>query len=170
MNRKNSENQSRKKGQGLVEFAFVFPIFILILMAIFDFGRAFHIYSSLENMVHSAARVAVIRTDPYNYAGQYTSTTHSSLSAVQDTFMFYKSPLMTSLSTTTMNTYVQYNGVGTTDTAVSIVASYPVDLWFPVFNALLFQKDATGVHKSSVVASQTTGTLVIYAVATEDKE
>jgi Flp pilus assembly protein TadG len=49
-----------KRGQGLVEFALVFPIIILIFFAIFDLGRGVYAYNTLANAARVGARVAVV--------------------------------------------------------------------------------------------------------------
>jgi Flp pilus assembly protein TadG len=49
-----------RRGQTLVEFALVLPVFILILVGIFDFGRAIFAYNTLLNASREAARQAVV--------------------------------------------------------------------------------------------------------------
>ncbi len=49
-----------RRGQSLVEFALVLPLFIIILVGIFDFGRAVFAYSTLNNASREAARQAVV--------------------------------------------------------------------------------------------------------------
>jgi Flp pilus assembly protein TadG len=46
-------------GQTAVEFALVLPILILILMGVFDFGRAFYAYSVVANSAREGARAGV---------------------------------------------------------------------------------------------------------------
>ena len=53
----------RSSGQSLVEFALVFPIFILILLAVFDLGRAVFIHNSLTNAAREGARLAIVNQD-----------------------------------------------------------------------------------------------------------
>jgi len=50
----------RERGQTLVEFALVVPLFVLILAGIFDFGRAIYAYHTLLNASREAARQAVV--------------------------------------------------------------------------------------------------------------
>ena len=45
-----------ERGQGLVEFALVVPMLLLILMAIIDFGRIFQANVTLTNAVREGAR------------------------------------------------------------------------------------------------------------------
>jgi Flp pilus assembly protein TadG len=49
-----------QRGQNLVEFALVAPIFLVILMGIIDFGWAFKTYISLTNCAREGARVGVV--------------------------------------------------------------------------------------------------------------
>jgi Flp pilus assembly protein TadG len=51
-----------KKGQGLVEFAIVLPLFLFIIMLILDLGRAVYYYSAIHNAVREGARYGI--TDP----------------------------------------------------------------------------------------------------------
>jgi Flp pilus assembly protein TadG len=47
-------------GQGLVEFALAFPIFILILFGLFDLGRAVYGFNTISNASREAVRVAIV--------------------------------------------------------------------------------------------------------------
>jgi Flp pilus assembly protein TadG len=51
---------SGRRGQSLVEFGLILPIFLLIVFGIIDFGRAVFAYSTLNNAAREAARVAVV--------------------------------------------------------------------------------------------------------------
>jgi Flp pilus assembly protein TadG len=48
------------EGQGLVEFALVFPILVLVLLFLFDFGRAVFAYTTLDNAARAGIRVAIV--------------------------------------------------------------------------------------------------------------
>jgi len=50
-------------GQALVEFALVFPILILVLVAVFDVGRAVFLYNNLTNAAREGARFAIVNQD-----------------------------------------------------------------------------------------------------------
>jgi Flp pilus assembly protein TadG len=47
-------------GQGLVEFALVIPLILLLFMGIFDFGRAIYAYNTVANAARQGARVAAV--------------------------------------------------------------------------------------------------------------
>jgi Flp pilus assembly protein TadG len=54
-----------ESGQGLTEFALVFPIIVLLIMGIFDLGRAVYAYNALSNAAREGARVgSVNQLDP----------------------------------------------------------------------------------------------------------
>ena len=55
--------RTRGRGQGLVEFALVFPIFLLVLVALFDLGRAVFAYNTLTNAAREGARLAIVNQD-----------------------------------------------------------------------------------------------------------
>ena len=50
----------RKRGQGLVEFAMVLPLLLLVFVGIAEFGRIFAIYANLFNAAREGARVGVV--------------------------------------------------------------------------------------------------------------
>ena len=52
--------RSRQRGQSLVETAFVLPVLLLIMLAIFDFGRAVYAYNLVSNAAREAARLAIV--------------------------------------------------------------------------------------------------------------
>lgn len=49
-----------ERGQSLVETALVLPILLIILMGIFDFGRAIYAYNAVSNSAREAARLAIV--------------------------------------------------------------------------------------------------------------
>ncbi len=52
------------RGQAIVEFALIVPLFILIILGLFDAGRAVYAYNTAANAARSAARVAIVNQDP----------------------------------------------------------------------------------------------------------
>jgi Flp pilus assembly protein TadG len=51
---------ARSRGQALAEFALVFPIFLLILFSIIDFGRYVYYVQILNNAAREGARYAIV--------------------------------------------------------------------------------------------------------------
>jgi Flp pilus assembly protein TadG len=48
------------RGQSLVEFALIAPLLILLLLALFDFGRAIYAYNAISNAAREGARIAIV--------------------------------------------------------------------------------------------------------------
>jgi hypothetical protein len=53
-------SKRRSRGQALVEFAFVAPMFFLLLFAIIDFGRYVYYVQVLNNAAREGARYAIV--------------------------------------------------------------------------------------------------------------
>ena len=53
----------RTRGQALAEFALVFPIVVLLFMALFDMGRAVFVYNGLTNAAREGVRLAIVNQD-----------------------------------------------------------------------------------------------------------
>ena len=53
----------RGRGQSLVEFALVLPLFLLLVMAIVDLGLSVFAYNSITNAAREGARLAIVNQD-----------------------------------------------------------------------------------------------------------
>jgi Flp pilus assembly protein TadG len=56
-------NANRKGGQGLVEFALVVPLFLLLLFGMVEFGRAWMTRNILTGAAREAVRRAAVQVD-----------------------------------------------------------------------------------------------------------
>ena len=66
-----------RRGQTLVEFALILPIFLLLLVGIFDFGRAIYAYSTVNNAAREGGRLAITDqtlADIQAHAAQHASS------------------------------------------------------------------------------------------------
>jgi hypothetical protein len=52
-----------QRGQSLVEFSLVIPLFLLLLIAVFDLGRGVFAYNTLTNAAREGARMAIVNQD-----------------------------------------------------------------------------------------------------------
>ncbi|OGK06113.1 MAG: hypothetical protein A2W80_05735 [Candidatus Riflebacteria bacterium GWC2_50_8] len=130
-----------KKGQAVVEIALVLPIFILVIIGIFDFGRALHSWSTLNYQCTRASRAATKRISPLIARNLFTPETHVQLGteaqpdvySVQSEFWKYRSPAMP------RENYEPplFEGVGTDAKEVTISASYNMTLMTPFLGALV---------------------------------
>jgi hypothetical protein len=57
------KRKQRSRGQALVEFAVVLPVFIVAILGIFDFGRVIWARNMLETAARSGARYAIVHGD-----------------------------------------------------------------------------------------------------------
>ena len=52
--------RQRGRGQALVEFALALPVFLMLLMAVFDLGRAIYMYNGVAEAARELARVTSV--------------------------------------------------------------------------------------------------------------
>lgn len=62
MSRKTA-GRRRSRGQALVEFALILPVFGLIVVSLFDLGSAVFSYTSVTNAAREGARLAIVNQD-----------------------------------------------------------------------------------------------------------
>lgn len=53
----------RSRGQALVEIALALPVFLLIVLGLFDVGRGVFMYAGLTNAAREGARLAIVNQD-----------------------------------------------------------------------------------------------------------
>ena len=63
LGRGRAQGTSRSRGQALVEFSLMIPIFLLVLISLFDLGRAVFAYNTLTNAAREGARMAIVNQD-----------------------------------------------------------------------------------------------------------
>lgn len=52
--------RKRRRGQALVEFALIVPMFLMLVLGVYEFGRAWHVYQTITDAARDAARTAVL--------------------------------------------------------------------------------------------------------------
>lgn len=62
------------RGQALVEFAISLTVFLMLLMAIFDFGRAIYTYNGLAQAAREVARTASVHPGSTAWSAEATAT------------------------------------------------------------------------------------------------
>ena len=55
--------RQKTSGQSLIEFALVFPLILLLMMGLFDIGRAVFYLSTLNTAVREGTRFAIVQPD-----------------------------------------------------------------------------------------------------------
>ena len=150
---KNLAIKTKNKGQAIVELALVLPLFIFMILGIFDFGRALHAWSNLNYQCTRAARLASRRINPLIARNVFSSSTHTPLQEVEEVFWHFRSPLMPQDSYTS----VVFSGVESNDTNIEVRASYAMTLYTPMVGQM-------------IGSANRDGNLVLSAVARERKE
>jgi Flp pilus assembly protein TadG len=57
------KNKDGERGQSLVEFTMIVPIFLLLVFAIVDFGMGFHAWITVTNSAREGARIGAVGAD-----------------------------------------------------------------------------------------------------------
>ena len=104
-------------GAAAVEFALVLPILLLLLMGIFEFGRAYHIQTALSGAAREGVRVMALQDDAAE--ARATAKAASPQLALTDSQI--------SVTPTTCS--------GTTPGTATVTVTYPVELMFGLFGA-----------------------------------
>ena len=82
--------QAREKGQGLLEFALVVPVLLLIALGLLDLGRAFFAAIVISNASREGARYLTLHPDDNvadAYGNTFNGTKQAAISEVQGSFI-----------------------------------------------------------------------------------
>jgi Flp pilus assembly protein TadG len=60
------QRRHKSRGQAMVEFALLSTLLFLMVMGIFDFGRAIAVYINIAEAAHEGARQLVLRSNYYS--------------------------------------------------------------------------------------------------------
>ena len=97
------------RGQALVEFALVVPLFVIVLLGLFDLGRAVFYYTTIANASREATRLAIVDQT----VATIQQRADDSLSAVMNpnlvttTVTFYESDATTPTATPALGDFVE---------------------------------------------------------------
>jgi Flp pilus assembly protein TadG len=140
---RHARRTNRGRGQSLVEFALVIPIFLLIMVALFDLGRAVFAYNTLTNAAREGARLAIVNQyEPSIVQRAKNSTAIVELNAPNVTVDFWQ---------------VQADGTPDTSTPCNLVANsclavvsfeatyFPIT---PIISNILFKNGVTFTAQS----------------------
>jgi Flp pilus assembly protein TadG len=137
-------------GQTAVEFALILPILVLILMGVFDFGRAFYAYSVVANAAREGARAGVYfrATADEVTAGVYSAATNARV--ISETARAINKYWI-GLETGPTAPQVWRSPPSVTPGTISVTVSYSFRPVTPVIDAFLTN------HKMTLVASSVMG-------------
>ncbi|KAF1080976.1 MAG: hypothetical protein GQF41_2790 [Candidatus Rifleibacterium amylolyticum] len=164
--------KQENRGQALVEMALVLPLFIFVIMGIFDFGRVLHCWGTLNYQCVRAARVSTRRINPLLTGNAMIPSAFPTLSETAATFNQFRSPMMTSDNyldqnvttftdgegnTVTVPVLFSHSGIGSASPTVEISAAYTLDMITPFLGKLVGGENRAGA-------------ITIHAYASESKE
>jgi Flp pilus assembly protein TadG len=116
-----SRSRGDARGQTLVEFALILPVFILMLVGIFDVGRAVFAYNTLNNAAREGGRVAIV-----DQTGAHVCARAAEQSVTLNASMPCQ-PVTPPTASDTGFVEIDYRDPGTPDTAGSCVANLTSD-------------------------------------------
>ncbi len=105
-----------EKGQNLVEFAMVVPIFLILVFSIVDFGMGFHAWITVTNAAREGARVGAVGADSATIEARVIDTASSLIGEDLDVTIV--------------------NAQGAPGEAVSVDVEYDYELITPLSNLL----------------------------------
>ena len=62
LHRTGRHDRERTRAQALVEFSLVLPIFVLLMLVVFDFGRGIYTYNGMSEAAREIARTTIVNT------------------------------------------------------------------------------------------------------------
>lgn len=132
----------KQKGQVIIEFAVVLPLFLLLLFGIIYSGMLFYDYISLSNLARSSAREAAISTTTLSTGQRYT--------AIENDYKTMQDSLITRLYTKADDPFiikqVDNNGIEVTITMNLNTSSPLMEMVLPESYEIRFfmRKDQSG--------------------------
>lgn len=105
-----------QKGQALVEAAIILPLLLLLIMGIFEFGRAMFLKNTLNNAARAGARTAVVtpKFDATHPAGMSNTDSTKTLTCADADFTGQNGPVYKTICNSI------YNGIPKNEVTVLI--------------------------------------------------
>jgi hypothetical protein len=138
----------RSRGQSLVEFALILPIFLLILFGLFDLGRAVYAWSTINNAAREAARELIV-DQTFVVVGGQPVYTHARDKALQRSV---------ALAVVTDQVYIDFRNPETLETADSCEIPDPSAIRLGCFAVVEIEYTFT---PATPVIGQLVGTLTL---------
>jgi Flp pilus assembly protein TadG len=129
------------RGQGLVEFALIFPVLVIVLVAVFDLGRLVFAYNGITNAAREATRTGIVDQTIANIqADAIDQATSLGLTASQVDVKFCK-PDGTACSTTKPTTL---------DALVQVQITYDWQAITPIIGNVVGPVSVTAVSRMPI--------------------
>ncbi len=135
--RESKHRQNQFAGQSLVEFAFVLPILLLLMVAIIDFGILFYTQMTVLNAAWEGARAGAMIIDPITGDQEITGAIHDAAYGL-DT-----SRLVIDINPNQNEKPRNQSFPAPRGELLTITIQYPVELTFPTITLTIMGKAAT---------------------------
>jgi Flp pilus assembly protein TadG len=131
----------RSTGQALAEFALVFPILMVLIIAIFDAGRLVFAYNDITNAAREGTRTGIIDQTPATIQNEVMrQATSLGLTAANVQVQFCTADLVTCNATKPT----------TLDKVVEVTVSYDWQAITPIIGGLIGPKTVTAVSRMPI--------------------
>jgi Flp pilus assembly protein TadG len=128
-----AHRRDRSRGQSLVEFAVVFPIFILVLFGVIEFGFMLYSQMTVSNAAREAARVSVVDPDPCSIQDLANATARAAASGLNATYLTVTGAVASTGSPANCTTAKQGD-------SVTVTVQYTYHTFFPLFFGATFSQ------------------------------
>jgi len=126
---------SVRTGQATVELALVLPLFLLLVFAIVDFGRTFHVWLCINLQCVEAAFEGSKRINQLVARNAYNGKTHVSLAQVDAAFNAHRSPMIVPTNYRNPSSpevfAPKYSGIGDSSREVKVEVGYRMEMITP---------------------------------------
>ena len=133
LHRRRSPSTPRSRGQALVEFAIVLPIFLLVLFGLIEFGYMLYSQMTVSNAAREAARAAVVDPDACTIPQLADATARGAATGLTSAFISVNVPVPNGASCAT----------APQGTPVSVTVNYTYHTFFPLFFGATFHLSQT---------------------------
>jgi Flp pilus assembly protein TadG len=129
--RRRSQSKPRSRGQALVEFAIVLPVFLLVLFGLIEFGYMLYSQMTVSNAAREAARAAVVDPDACTIPVLANATARGAATGLTGNFITVTAPAPPSCGTAPQGT------------PISVTVDYQYHTFFPLFFGATFHLSQT---------------------------
>jgi Flp pilus assembly protein TadG len=130
------DGRKRSRGQSLVEFAIVFPIFILVLFGLIEFSFMLYSQMTVSNAAREAARVSVVDPDACSIPALSKATALASATGLSTAYLVVNGSVASSGSPATCAKAKQGD-------PVTVTVNYTYHTFFPLFFGATFSESQT---------------------------
>ena len=134
-------HKKRTRGQALVEFALVIPVFLLVLCGILDFGFMLYSRMTVINASREGARIAVTAANRKTVPSLVSGTVANNATALNSGLLSTSTNCIAIKTSGSCNWSTQTSSQA--GDAVSVTVTYTYQTFFPLFFGTSFPMSST---------------------------